>query len=68
MDRFRGLVDHFVVHRPAEQRMRMAHDSRRAAAARLLFAAEGPQDRFQASRGTGQHQSSMRLFGMRESM
>ncbi len=60
MDRFRGLVNHFVVHRPAKQRMRVA-DDRGQRRPRAFFLRGGPQDRFDAAGGAGKHQGSMRL-------
>src|SRR5712692_1280008 len=50
-ERFRRLIDHFVVHRAAEKRMRVANDGGKR---RPLVRRPGrsPENRFEASRGT----------------
>jgi hypothetical protein len=59
MQRFRHLVDHFVVHRPAKQRMRMAHYGRKRGSRNFVALWDVPQERFEPSRRPWQEESSM---------
>jgi len=59
MERFRHLVDHFVVHRPAKQRMRMAHHGRKRRPRDVVAVWDVPQERFEPARRPRQEESSM---------
>ena len=50
MERFRRLVDHFVVQRPAKQRMRMAHHGSKRGLRAIFTPRDGPKERFEPAR------------------
>jgi hypothetical protein len=60
VNRFRSLVDHFVVHRATKQRVRMADHSGQWRLVGPRFRVDGPKNRFNAACTTIQHKGSMK--------